>query len=324
MEPVAADLIRGTRTRGVPAAGGVQTNTGQAPGGRNGEGRAGDGRPGDGLTASGLTNRASRFLLLPATLLVLFVFAIPVAWLLSRSVSDPDWGFENFRTMLQEPVYLGLMRNTVEIGVATTVLCVLLGYPVAHVMATCPRVTRLLTFVVLVPFWSSILVRTFAWMVLLQNNGVINRMLLWTGLVQQPVEMIFNRTGVLIGMVQVLLPFAIFPLYGSIRAIDPTLMPAAACMGATPMRAFLRVQLPLTLPGLTAGATLVFVLALGYFVTPALLGGRRDVVIARMIQMEIGQFGDWGVAAALSLVLLVATLSLLGLSRLLARHARPA
>jgi putative spermidine/putrescine transport system permease protein len=276
------------------------------------------------LTGGGPTSRASHLLLvLPATLFVLVVFALPVAWLLSRSVSDPAWGLDNFRTVLREPVYLGLMRNTVQISVATTVLCVLLGYPVAHVMATCPRLTRLLTFVVLVPFWSSVLVRTFAWMVLLQNNGLINRALLGSGLVRQPIEMIFNRTGVLIGMVQVLLPFVIFPLYGSIRAIDPALMPAAACMGATPARAFLRVQLPLTIPGLTTGATLVFVLSLGYFVTPALLGGRRDVVIARMIQMEIGQFGDWGVAAALSLVLLVATLSLLGFSRLLVRRGRP-
>ena len=123
-------------------------------------------------------------------------------------------------------------------------------------------------------------------------------------------------------MVQVLLPFIVFPLYGSIRALDPALVPAASTLGASPVRAFLRVQLPLTLPGLVSGSTLVFVMALGYFVIPALLGGRRDIVIAKMIQMQVGQFGDWGVAGALSVVLLVACLGLLGASRLLLR--RPA
>ncbi len=268
--------------------------------------------------------KGGRLLLLPALAFAVVLFVVPVGTLLLRSVADPAWGLDNFRTILGEPLYRGLILNTVQISLVTTAFCLLLGYPVAHVMATSPRLTRLLTFVVLVPFWSSILVRTFAWMVLLQNNGLINRFLLWTGLAAQPVEMIFNRTGVLIGMVQVLLPFVIFPLYGAIKAMNPALMPAASLLGASPVRAFLRVQLPLTMPGLVSGATLVFVMALGFYVTPALLGGRRDVVIAKMIQMQVSQFGDWGIAGALSLVLLAATLSLLGASRLAARRLAPA
>jgi putative spermidine/putrescine transport system permease protein len=266
-----------------------------------------------------LTHQASRLLLLPGATFVATVFALPVGALLLRSVSDPAWGLQNFRTLWEEPVYASLIRNTVQISLATTVCCILLAYPFAHVMATRPRLTRLLTLVVLVPFWSSILVRSFAWMVLLQNNGIVNQSLLWLGLVDQPLELIFNRTGVLIGMVHVLLPFVVFPLYGAIRAMDPALMPAAACLGAGPIRAFLRVQLPLTLAGLVTGAVLVFVMALGYFITPALLGGRRDAVIARMIQLQVSQLGDWGMAATLSLVLLVATLILLGASQLLVR-----
>ena len=247
------------------------------------------------------------------------VFAVPVGALLMRSASDPVWGLQNFRSLWEEPVYASLIRNTVQISLATTIGCILLAYPFAHVMATQPRLTRLLTLVVLIPFWSSILVRSFAWMVLLQNNGIINESLLWLGVIGQPLELIFNRTGVLIGMVHVLLPFVVFPLYGSIRAMDPALMPAAACLGAGPVRAFLRVQLPLTLPGLATGAVLVFVMALGFFITPALLGGRRDAVIARMIQLQVSQLGDWGMAATLSLVLLVATLLLLGATQLLVR-----
>ena len=265
-------------------------------------------------------HRGRGFLLLPAVAFVLAFFAAPVGWLLVDSVAEPAWGWQNFHAVATEPLYLALMRNTVEISLATTALCLLLGYPVAHVMATRPRLTRLLVFVVLVPFWSSILVRSFAWMVLLQNNGLINQLLMASGLVQQPVQLIFNRAGVLIGMVHVLLPFMVFPLYGAIRGVDPLLPAAARSLGAAPLTTFLRVELPLILPGLATGATLVFVLALGYFVTPALLGGRRDLMIAKMIQMEIGQFGNWGIAAALSLVLLAATLALLGASGRLARR----
>ncbi|WP_139341827.1 ABC transporter permease, partial [Roseomonas mucosa] len=176
-----------------------------------------------------------------------------------------------------------------------------------------PRTRRLLTFLVLVPFWTSLLVRSFATVILLQRRGPVNTLLMNIGLIDAPLPLIYNLTGVLLGAVQTLLPFVIFPLYNSMRRIDPTLMPAALTMGASPARAFLRVYLPLSLPGLMTGATLVFISMLGYFVIPALLGGPRETMVGQLIQDQIGQLGSWGVAGALSFLLLAITAALLGL-----------
>jgi len=276
------------------------------------------------LTGTGqgfaLPGSAQFWLILPALLVALVVFALPVGWLLAQSVLEPEFGLQNFQQIWEVPLYFRLISNTLEVSAITTLLCVLLAYPVAHAMVAYPRYTKLLIFIVLIPFWSSVLVRTFAWMVILQNNGLIAQFLRWTGLVETAPELIFNRTGVLIGMVQVLLPFTIFPLYGALKSLDPRLMQAASCLGAPPLRAFWRVQLPLILPGIATGAILVFVMALGFFVTPALLGGRRDLMIAKMIQLEIEQNASWGMAAALSLILLVLTLVLMVLAQTFSRR----
>jgi putative spermidine/putrescine transport system permease protein len=252
---------------------------------------------------------ARAWLMVPAVLIVGVLFVYPVSWLLARSVTEPVPGLQNFRRLIETPVYLKALWNTAIISGSVTLLCVLLGYPIAYSMAHAgERLRRLLIFVVLVPFWSSILVRTFAWMVLLQQRGLINKTLIdYLGLIEAPLTLIYNRTGVLIGMSHILLPFMVLPLYAVLSRIDPSLSQAAASLGAPPLRNFVRVYLPLSLPGLIAGSVLVFVIGLGYYITPALLGGPGDTMIAQLIEMQIADFGNWGLAGALAVILLLGT-----------------
>ena len=252
---------------------------------------------------------ARAWLVAPAILIVGVFFVYPVSWLIARSVTEPVPGLQNFRQLIETPVYLKALWNTIIISGSVTLLCVLLGYPIAYAMAHAgERLRRLLVFVVLIPFWSSILVRTFAWMVLLQQKGLINKTLIdYLGLIETPLTLIYNRTGVLIGMSHILLPFMILPLYSVLCRIEPSLTSAAASLGAPPLRNFLRIYLPLSLPGLIAGTVLVFVIGLGYYITPALLGGPGDTMIAQLIEMQIADFGNWGLAGALAVILLLGT-----------------
>ena len=252
------------------------------------------------------------WLILPACLLLMAAFILPVGWLLARAFTFPQMGMQNFELLWERPVYLHVMGNTLFISAVVTPIVLLLGFPVAHAMANGPaRLRRWLVFLVLVPFWTSLLVRSLATMILLQRHGPLNSFLLGVGLVDEPLPLLYNMMGLLAGSVQILLPFVIFPLYSAMARIDPSFMQAAMTLGASPARAFARVYLPLTLPGLMTGATLVFISTLGYYVTPALLGGARQQMIAQMIQDQIAQFGNWGVAGALSLLLLSATGALL-------------
>jgi putative spermidine/putrescine transport system permease protein len=252
---------------------------------------------------------ARGWLVVPAVLIVGILFAYPVSRLLVLSVTDPEPTLRNFKMLIEAPVYLKALWNTILISGSVTLVCMLLGYPIAYTMAHAGnRLRRLLIFIVLIPFWSSILVRTFAWMVLLQQKGLINKTLVdYLGLVETPLTLIYNRTGVLIGMSHILLPFMILPLYSVLSRIEPSLSQAAASLGAPPVRNFVRVYLPLSLPGLVAGSVLVFVIGLGYYVTPALLGGPGDAMIAQLIEMQIADFGNWGLAGALAVILLLGT-----------------
>jgi len=248
------------------------------------------------------------WLLLPAGLLLAVAFLWPVGWLLSSAFTFPTPGVQNFVLLWERPVYLRVMGNTLLIAAIVTPVTVLVAFPVAHLMAHgSARMRRWLIFLVLVPFWTSLLVRSFATAILLQRHGVINTFLLDTGLIEEPLPLLYNITGLLAGCVQVLLPFVIFPLYSAMARIDPAYMRAASTLGATPVRAFFRVYLPLTLPGLMTGGTLVFISTLGYYIIPAMLGGARQQMIAQMIQDQIATFGNWGMAGALSIVLLAAT-----------------
>ncbi len=261
------------------------------------------------------------WLIIPAIFLIGICFLYPVSWLLQRSVSEPVWGLQNYITIFSKKVYLGVLWNTASIAGATTILCILIGFPVAYSMVhSRPWLKKLLIFVVLIPFWTSILVRSFAWLVILQRGGIINDLLIGIGMVIEPLDLVYNRFGVLLGMVQILLPFLIFPLFSVMARIDGSFVKAASNLGATPLKAFFRVYLPLTMPGLATGAMLVFIISLGYFITPALLGGRGDTMIAQLIFQRIDELGDWPLASALAIVLLMGTgllfLIITGISKL--------
>ena len=207
-----------------------------------------------------------------------------------------------------EAVFVDAFARTFGISAAVTFLCVLLGYPVAYVLAGLPdRAANVSLIFIVLPMWTSVLVRTTAWMVLLQRHGVVNDVLMSLGLIAHPIELIYNRLGVYIAMTHVLLPYTVLPLYGVMRGLTPVSMRAALSLGATPLRTFWQVYLPQTLPGVTAGALIVFILALGYYITPALIGGPADQMVSSFIAFYTNQSLDWGRAAALSLVLLLAT-----------------
>jgi ABC-type spermidine/putrescine transport system permease subunit I len=265
---------------------------------------------------------ARRYLVLPAATIVVVFFIVPVIWFLMRSFSEPGWGLQNYQVFFRSSVYARVAWNTLVISLSVTGACLLLGYPLAFTMAHVrPSVRKLLMFAILIPLWTSLLVRSFAWMVLLQDNGIVNDFLIWTGVISEPLPLIYNRTGVLLGMVQVLLPFMILPLYSVMSRMDPGLLPAASTLGAKPAMAFMRVYVPLSLPGILSGSSLVFVLCLGYYVTPALLGGRGDTMIGQLIVLQVGELGNWGVAAALGFTLLVATIAISGVIFLLTRNS---
>ncbi len=204
-------------------------------------------------------------------------------------------------------IYMSLMWRTLWVSGAITLLCLLLGYPIAHLIAhSPPRRANLLLLLVLVPFWTSLLVRTTAWIVLLQTQGVINDILVAMGLVGDDgrLTMIYNMTGTIVAMTHVLLPFMVLPLYSVMRAIPPRYMDAAASLGATPVQAFRRVYWPQTLPGVGAGSLLVFILAIGYYITPALVGGSSGQLISNMVAYHMQTSLNWGLAGALGGIML--------------------
>ena len=210
-------------------------------------------------------------------------------------------------------IYLPLLWRTLVVSAVITVFCLLLGYPVAHLIAHAPeRRANLLLALVLVPFWTSLLVRTTAWIVLLQTQGVANDLLVALGLVGEDgrLAMIYNMTGTIIAMTHVLLPFMVLPLYSVMRAIPPQYMNAAASLGAGPAQAFFRVYWPQTLPGVGAGSLLVFILAIGYYITPALVGGSSGQLISNMVAYHMQTSLNWGLAAALGGILLAGVLAL--------------
>jgi putative spermidine/putrescine transport system permease protein/spermidine/putrescine transport system permease protein len=198
--------------------------------------------------------------------------------------------------------------TTFKISILTTIICTLIGYPLAYFMSQLSRKWANICMVgVLIPFWTSLLVRTYAWLVLLQKKGLLNNIALDLGLISEPIKIVHNTTGTLIGMVHIMLPFLILPLYANMRAIDKDCLKAASSLGATPTRAFWTIFFPLSLPGLFAGLLIVFVLCLGFYVTPAILGGGRVIMAAMKISSNIELYFNWGAASALGVVLLVVT-----------------
>ncbi len=216
----------------------------------------------------------------------------------------------------EQRVYLRILLRTFAISLVVTLWCLALGYPLAYWLSLLPaRRANLLMILVLVPFWTSILVRVAAWIVLLQSEGLVNKALMELGAIDAPLALLFNRTGVVISMTHILLPFMILPLYSVMKSVPPTYLRAAVSLGSPPLAAFWRVYLPQTYPGIGAGALLVFILAIGYYVTPALLGGADDQMLSYYVAHYTNENINWGMASALGAVLLATTLALYALYR---------
>jgi len=250
----------------------------------------------------------------PALLLILAILLIPVFWLfyLSFVGADGSFSLENYQRMIESKAYARIFQTTFVVSILTTGLCILVGYPLAYLFAQLPnRIANLCMITVLLPFWTSLLVRTYAWLVLLQKRGLVNDWAIQMGLWDEPIKIVHNMTGTLIGMVHIMLPFLVLPVYGSMKAIDRDYLKAASNLGASPVRAFWTVFFPLSAPGLFAGSLIVFVLCLGFYVTPAVLGGGKVIMVSMKIASNIELFVNWGAASSLGVVLLLLTMLIL-------------
>lgn len=252
---------------------------------------------------------ATTALLAPAMLIVLLAFVVPVARLVGISFSAPTGPFVAYTRLLGDDIYARVFVNTFVIAVAVTLIALLIAFPVAFALTRLSRRWHAIVLAcVLLPLWISVLVRTFSWMLVLERNGPINRLIVASGLVDQPLPLLFNHTGVLIGMVHVLLPYSVLPIYAALVRVDPSLLRASEGLGASAAVTFLRVLLPLSLRGVATAATFTFLLALGFFVTPALLGGASSLTLSMLIDNFVSDRLDWPLASAASVILLVAAL----------------
>jgi putative spermidine/putrescine transport system permease protein len=251
---------------------------------------------------------------LPALTLITLFFVVPVVALLLRSVTEPVPGLQNYAILFGDGTYARVFFNTFLVATVVTAVTVIVAFPVAWMLAIMPPALGSIIFgIIILSMWTNLLTRTYAWMVLLQRTGVINRTLMDIGLISEPLPLINNLTGVTIGMVYIMLPFMILPLVGTLRAIDPMTLRAAALCGASPFEAFRRILLPLSLPGIAAGGLMVFVMSLGYFVTPTLLGGTSNMMLAAMIAQMIQSLLNWGLGSAAAFILLLVTMALYAL-----------
>ncbi|WP_425066592.1 ABC transporter permease [Reyranella sp.] len=260
----------------------------------------------------------------PLLVLMVVAFNAPIVYMLGLAFWEKGRGFtlEHYEGLLEAPVYLRVLGNTMRIALIATLANILIGYPLAHWMRGLGSRGRMIALaMVVLPFWVSILVRTYAWIVVLGNGGIVNRALQWTGLTDAPVSFLYNELGVTIGMANVLLPFLVLPLFAAMTRIDDRLLQAAASLGAPPRTIFWKVYFPLTLPALAAGALLVFILCLGFYVTPAILGGGRVPMISNLLDTLINQIPRWEQASAISTILLVVTLLIFAAYRRLDRKA---
>jgi len=275
---------------------------------------------GEGLNATALERSARseqlRLLSLcaPALLLIGIVALAPMGWLSGLSFVGKDGlTFGNYARLLH-PSYQLTLLTTFQLAFVVTAICLALGYPLAYLTAQMrPRVASLVMLCVLFPFWTSLLVRTYAWLVILQRKGIVNTWLENLGLIDEPLRLVYNFTGTTIGMVHVMLPFMVLPLYAAMKSISPDYLQAAASLGAPPVKAFWQVFVPQSIPGVIAGLIVVFVLSLGFYVTPALLGGGKVMMWSMQVERAMEVYADWGAASALGVVLLVMTIGVLWL-----------
>jgi mannopine transport system permease protein len=256
----------------------------------------------------------SLLLLLPFLAVLFIAFLLPVGVLLHESLFVPAATVEHYARVFDEPVYLRVLWRTIRIAALVTAICLVLGYPLALAMARARGVMLLLLAAcVMLPLWTSVLVRTYAWTVLMRRNGLINDVLIGLGFTDAPVRLLYTEGAVVVAMAHVLLPFMVLPLWTALRAIPPEYGRAAAILGARPWRSFIEVTLPLSLPGVASGSIMVFLLALGFFVTPALVGGPQQMMIATLISQQVRELLNWPFAGALVGCLLLLTLVLVAI-----------
>ncbi|MCM2505795.1 ABC transporter permease [Aureimonas altamirensis] len=244
-------------------------------------------------------------LALPAFAVVFLLLLVPLAWLLFQSFWDGGPSLNHYIRLFSDPVYFNTFVLTFRISFIVTVVTLLLAYPVAYAATVAKGKWRALILAfVLVPFWTSVLVRAYAWLILLQRSGIVNSTLRDIGLIERPLSLVHNELGTIIATVHILLPFMILPLQATMARIPRDLLTAGSSLGGSPFHVFRRVFLPLSLPGILAGCTLVFVLCLGFYITPELMGGGRTVMVSMVISRNIELYQAWGAASAVSVVLL--------------------
>ena len=253
-------------------------------------------------------------LVAPALLMMLALYVYPLAQVLWISVTEPAPGLDNYERLLTSEALQRVWITTLRICTITTAITLVAGYAVAYAISQAsPRVQRWMFVCVLLPLWISVLVRAFAWITLLRSRGLVNEALLGLGVIDEPLRLIWNEFGIAVGMVHYMIPYAVLPLYASMRDIDPRLVPAARGLGATRAEAFRKVFLPLTRPGIIAATVLVFIFSLGFYVTPAILGGGRTLMVAEYIKLQILDVIRWGVGTMMASTLLIGIFLLLAI-----------
>jgi len=259
-------------------------------------------------------------LMAPLLALLMFAYVLPFLGVARWSLTLPETGLEQYRKLAGDPLILSVFLRTFRICIVVTVLAVTSAYAITYVWVRGTRLQRrILEICILVPFWISLLTRAFGWLALLSNRGLINTWLLATGLIDGPLALVRNEGSVVAGMMHVLIPFAVFPLASAMRAVDERVLLAARGMAASRLRIFWSVFLPMTYSGVIGAALIVFVFGLGFFVTPAILGGGRSVMTAELVYLRMFQSPDWGLGAAISVALVLIVATLMGL---LSRFAR--
>lgn len=246
------------------------------------------------------------FLASPAFLVVFVLLVLPLGWLFAQSFLDETGlSLVHYRRIFTDPVYFNTFWLTFRIAGIVTLATILIGYPVAYgATMTGGRTRAFILALVIVPFWTSVLVRAYAWLILLQRSGLVNSTLRDLGLIERPLALVHNELGTIIATVHILLPFMILPLQATMAKIPRDLLTAGASLGGSPFHVFRRVFLPLSLPGLLAGSTLVFVLCLGFYITPELMGGGKTIMVSMVVSRNIELYQAWGAASAVSVVLL--------------------
>ncbi|WP_424134007.1 ABC transporter permease [Roseomonas chloroacetimidivorans] len=251
-------------------------------------------------------------LILPAFLLMTVFYLAPILQVLAISVTEPRLGLENYERLASSESVQRVIGTTLRIGITTTVISLLLGYALAFRIAMSgPKAQRWWLLAVLVPLWISVLVRAFAWVTLLRRQGLVNEGLLAAGMIGQPLQLVWNEFGIIVGMVHYMVPYAVLPMLSAMKEIDPRVLAAARGLGAGRVRAFLRVFLPLSMPGVIAAGVLVFIFSLGFYITPAILGGGKTLMAAEWIKLQILDLLRWGLGAMMATVLVVAILATL-------------